>query len=123
MTESRVRAIRGATTVPANTREDIVSATHELMTELMQRNALVVDDVISVLFTTTPDLNAAFPATAARSAGFGSTPLMCAREIDVPGAKPLVIRVMMHVYTSRSRDEIDHVYLHDAVTLRNDVER
>ena len=88
---------------------------------MLQANEIDVDDVISVLFTTSPDLTAAFPAAAARGIGFQTVPLMCASEIDVPGAKPLCIRVMMHAYSSRRRDEIRHVYLNDAQNLRDDL--
>ena len=88
---------------------------------MMQRNGLEHDDVVSVLFTTSPDLRSAFPATGARGVGFGDVPLLCASEIDVPGAMARCIRVMMHVYTSRSRDELRHVYLRNAQALRDDL--
>jgi chorismate mutase len=116
-----VRALRGATTVAANDAEEIATATRELLTGILVSNDLDVDDVISVLFTTSPDLTAAFPATAARGIGFETVPLMCASEIDVPGAKRLCIRVMMHAYSSRSRAQIRHVYLRDAQNLRDDL--
>lgn len=123
MTNLIVVAIRGAITVEQNTRDDIVEATQELLSALVAQNDLDIDNVISVLFTTTPDLNAAFPATAARAVGFSATPLMCACEIDVPGAKSLVIRVMMHAYSATPKSKINHVYLRDAISLRDDVER
>jgi chorismate mutase len=116
-----VRAIRGATQVDANDRELLLEAAIELVTEVMTRNDLVVDDVISVFFTATPDLTAEFPAVAARKVGFGEVPLLCASEIDVPGALPRVVRLMAHVETDRSRDELRHVYLRGAVALRRDV--
>ena len=116
-----VRAIRGAVQVDANEREAIVAATAELVAEVMARNNLVTDDVISVLFTATPDLTAEFPALAARKAGFDNVPLLCAVEIDRPQAMPRVVRLMMHVETPEPHAEIRHVYLHGAQALRLDI--
>jgi chorismate mutase len=116
-----VRAIRGAVQVDANEREAIIEGAAELVAEVMSRNDLVTDDVISVLFTATPDLTAEFPALAARKIGFHDVPLLCATEIDMPGAMPRVIRLMMHVQTDRSRPEIRHVYLRGAKALRLDI--
>jgi chorismate mutase len=116
-----VRAIRGAVQVDANEREAIVEGTAELVAEVMSRNDLVTDDVISVLFTATPDLTAEFPALAARKAGFHDVPLVCATEIDVPAAMPRVIRLMMHVETPRPRPAIRHVYLRGAKAPRLDI--
>jgi chorismate mutase len=116
-----VRAIRGAVQVAANAREAILDATAELVTEVMTRNDLSTDDVISVIFTATPDLTAEFPALAARKIGFHEVPLLCATEIDVPGALPRVVRLLMHVDTARSRPEIQHVYLRGAAALRLDI--
>jgi len=116
-----VRAIRGAVQVDANEREAILEATAELVAEVLSRNDLTPDDVISVLFTATPDLTAEFPALAARKTGFHAVPLMCATEIPVPGAMPRVIRLMAHVETDRPRSEIQHVYLRGAVALRLDI--
>jgi len=121
MTNLLVRALRGATTVGANDAEEIAVATRELLGAMLESNEASVDDVISVLFTTSPDLTAAFPAAAARGIGFETVPLMCASEIDVPGAKKLCIRIMMHAYSSRARAEIRHVYLRDAQNLRDDL--
>lgn len=121
MTKLLVRAFRGATTVERNDAEDIAVATRELLTSMIEGNAIDLEDIISVFFTTSPDLNAAFPAAAARGIGFQTVPLMCASEIDVPGAKPLCIRVMMHAYSTRSRAEVRHVYLRDAQNLRDDL--
>ena len=121
MTNLLVRALRGATTVERNDAEDIAVATRELLTSMIEANEVDVQEIISVLFTTSPDLTAAFPAAAARGIGFQTVPLMCASEIDVPGAKPLCIRVMMHAYTARTRAEIRHVYLRDAQNLRDDL--
>jgi chorismate mutase len=116
-----VRAIRGAVQVDADEREAILEGTTELVSEVMSRNDLTPDDVISVLFTVTSDLRAEFPALAARKIGFGEVPLMCATEIPVPGALPRVVRLMAHVETDRSRREIQHVYLRGAAALRLDI--
>ena len=121
MTNSLVRGLRGATTVERNDAEAIAEATRELLSAMIQNNAIDLDDIVSVLFTTSPDLTAAFPAAAARGIGFQTVPLMCASEIDVPGAKKLCIRVMMHAYSTLTRDEIRHVYLRDAQNLRDDL--
>lgn len=116
-----VRAIRGAIQVDDDQREAILEATAELIAEVMSRNELTADDVISVLFTATPDLTAEFPALAARKTGFHAVPLMCATEIPVPGAMPRVVRLMAHVETDRPRSQIQHVYLRGAVALRLDI--
>ena len=116
-----VRAIRGAVQVDADEREAILEATAELVAEVLSRNDLTAEDVISVLFTATPDLTAEFPALAARKTGFHAVPLMCATEIPVPGAMPRVIRLMAHVETDRPRSEVQHVYLRGATALRLDI--
>jgi len=116
-----VRAIRGAVQVDANERADILEGTTELVSEVMTRNSLVPDDVISVVFTATPDLNAEVPALAARKIGFHDVPLLCASEIGVPGAMPRVVRLLMHVETDRPRSALEHVYLRGAVALRLDI--
>ena len=116
-----VRAIRGATQVDADDREQVLEATRELVTAVLERNELVHDDVISILFTATPDLRSEFPALAARELGFGDVPLMCATEIDVPHAMPRVLRLMAHVETDKPRPQIQHVYLRGAVALRRDI--
>lgn len=116
-----VLAIRGATQAEANVSADILEATGELVSELLTRNGLRPHDVISMLFTTTPDLNAAFPATAARHAGFQDVPLMCATEIAVPGAPERIVRLLAHVDVERPRSEVRHVYLRGAVQLRRDL--
>ncbi|HEY1971315.1 MAG TPA: chorismate mutase [Pseudonocardia sp.] len=118
-----VRAVRGATQVENNDRDEILDATAELVAEVLARNDLRSDDVISILFTATPDLTAEFPAYAARKMGLTDVPLLCATEIAVPGAMPRVLRLMAHVDTQRSRDEIRHVYLRGAVALRTDLPR
>jgi chorismate mutase len=116
-----VRAIRGAIQVAANDREAILDGTTELVTEVMNRNDLTADDVISVIFTASPDLTAEFPALAARKIGFHDVPLLCASEIDVPGALPRVVRLLMHVETPKPRSELQHVYLRGATALRLDI--
>ena len=116
-----VRAIRGATQVDADDREQVLEATRELVSTVLERNGLEHDDVISILFTATPDLVSEFPALAARELGMGDVPLMCASEIDVPHALPRVLRLMAHVETTRPRAAIQHVYLRGAVALRRDI--
>ena len=116
-----VRAIRGAVQVDANEREAILTGTAELVTEVMTRNQLTTADVISVLFSATADLNAEFPALAARKLGFQDVPLLCCAEIDMPGALPRVVRLMMHVETPAPRSAIQHVYLRGAAALRLDI--
>lgn len=117
----RVRAVRGATTVPEDTREEIVSATATLLEEMLARNEIERDDLVSIVFTATPDLRAEFPAAAARGIGISEVPLLCARELDVEGAMPLCIRVLMHAYTERDLRSLRHVYLGDARQLRTDL--
>jgi chorismate mutase len=116
-----VRAIRGATQVDADDRDAILEGPAELVTAVMTRNDLAPDDVISVLFTVTPDLTAEFPALAARKLGFHAVPLMCATEIPVKGAMPRVVRLMAHVETDRPREQIQHAYLRGAAALRVDI--
>ncbi|HLK00331.1 MAG TPA: chorismate mutase [Streptosporangiaceae bacterium] len=116
-----VRAIRGAVQIDGNDRDLILEGTAELVSEVMARNDLTTDDIISVLFTVTPDLTAEFPALAARKLGFHDVPLICANEIPVPGAMPRVVRLLAHVETSRPRSDIQHVYLRGTVALRQDI--
>jgi chorismate mutase len=117
----RLHALRGAITVPENTREEILGATTELMGELLERNHLDPADVVDCIFTMTDDLNAEFPAVAAREMGFDRVPLLCVREIDVPGAMPRVIRVLVQ-YHAGPGHEARHVYLREAKALRADLE-
>jgi chorismate mutase len=117
----RLFALRGANTVQQNTSDDILGATETLMREIMQRNDLTPADVVSCIFTVTEDLDAQFPAVAARQLGFDQVPLMCAREIPVPGALPNVIRVLMHYYADDDH-RAKHVYLGEARRLRMDLE-
>ena len=121
MTVALLRGLRGATTVAADTPELIAEATGELLRVIMERNALGHDDVVSIVFTTSPDLTSAFPAAGARAVGFGDVPLLCASEIDVPGAMTRCIRVLLHVYTTKERGELRHVYLRHAQALRDDL--
>ena len=116
-----VRGLRGATTVDADTVVQVTERSQELMRELLAKNGLAEDDIVSALFTTTADVTSIFPATAIREIGFGAVPLLCAAEIPVPGSMPRCIRVLLHVYTARARDEMHHVYLHGAQGLRDDL--
>jgi len=97
------------------------NAVTELLTEILERNSLTGDDLVSVLFTATPDIHSAFPASFARNIGLTDVPLICAQELDIVGALPLVIRVMAHVETNASRADIKHVYLRGAEVLRQDI--
>lgn len=117
----RLFALRGAITVERNDAEDILDATETLMREIVKRNDLSPSDVVSCLFTLTDDLNAQFPAVAARRIGFDQVPLMCAREVPVPGSLPRVIRVLMHYYAEPD-GAAKHVYLGEARKLRLDLE-
>jgi chorismate mutase len=117
----RLYALRGANSVRANEAEDILGATDELMRELMERNGLAPKDMVSCIFTLTDDLNAEFPAVAARRLGLDRVPLLNAREVPVPGSLPRVIRVLVHYYAAE--DHVPrHVYLGEARTLRADLE-
>jgi chorismate mutase len=116
----KLRALRGAITVEANDANAILGATEELLRAMLDRNGLEHDDIVSCLFTCTPDLNAEFPAVAARRIGMSDVPLMCAQEMDVYGQLPHVIRVMMHAYADPERKP-EHVYLRDATKLRLDL--
>jgi chorismate mutase len=114
-----LRALRGAITVDQNDADAILDATEELVRELIERNSLEPERMVSCIFTCTGDLNAAFPAEAARRLGLSSVPLLCAREIEVPGSLPRVIRVLVHCYAD---GEAKHVYLREAASLRRDLE-
>jgi chorismate mutase len=117
----QLRALRGAITVDENEAGAILSATEELMREVMRRNSLEPEHMVSCIFTCTDDLDAEFPAVAARHLGLSSVPLLCAREIDVPGALPRVIRLLLHCYADPA-SEARHVYLRDAESLRRDLQ-
>jgi chorismate mutase len=116
----RLIALRGANTVTENDAEAIIAATGELMHEILERNALAAEQLVSCIFTLTPDLDAEFPAVAARNMGLSAVPLLCAREIPVPGALPKVIRVLIHAYVEDGRSA-EHVYLGEAIKLRLDL--
>lgn len=118
-----VRAVRGATQIERDDRDELLEATTELLTTVLERNGLRPEDLISVVFTATPDLRSEFPAYAARQMGITDVPLLCASEIDVPGAMPRVLRLLAHVETARPRSEIRHVYLRGAAALRTDLPR
>jgi chorismate mutase len=116
------RGIRGATTVESNSREAIVAAAEELLHELIRRNDVRTEDVASAYFTTTKDLDAEFPAVAARNGlGWTNVALMCGHEMDVPGSLRMCLRILLHVNTERSQEEICHVYLRGAAVLRPDL--
>jgi len=117
-----VRGIRGAISVDADDPEQIRDATRELIEAVLQRNQIAdFDDVISAVFTTTPDLVSCFPAEAARHIGMTTVPLLCAAEIPVAGAMPLCIRILLHVNSDRKPAEVEHVYLREAAKLRPDM--
>ena len=117
----RLYALRGATTVAENDAGAILGATDELMHAILERNALAPEDLVSCIFTLTEDLDAEFPAVAARNLGFSQVPLLCAREVPVPGSMPRIIRVLMH-YHAPDAHRPRHVYLGDARNLRSDIE-
>ena len=116
-----IRAIRGAIQVPANSAADIASGVQELISAILEANSLTPIEVVSVFFTSTVDLNAAFPAAACREMGFANVPLIGSVEVDVPGALDRTIRAMLHVETTATPDQITHVYLHGAAALRRDI--
>jgi len=119
--ESRVRAIRGATTLDVDERAHVLARTGELVAAMLARNVLDEGDLISIVFTATDDVHSAFPAEAAREAGITHVPLLCARELEVDGSIARCIRVLMHAYTTRSVTDLRHVYLHGARQLRTDL--
>jgi chorismate mutase len=116
-----VRAVRGAVQVDVDEREEVLARTRDLVSEVVRANDLTLDDFISVIFTSTADLVSEFPAVAARELGMGDVPLMCARELEIAGSMPRVIRLMAHVETTRTRSEVKHVYLNGAQALRRDI--
>ena len=118
-----VRAVRGATQLDTDTREHMLDRVAELVRTVTEANGLAVHDFISIIFTATSDLNSEFPAYAARQLGFDDVPLICARELEIAGSMPRVVRLMAHVETQLQRDEVTHVYLHGAAALRRDLAR
>ena len=119
--DSRLRALRGATTVPEDRPEEIVAATSELLREMLERNGVAHDDLVSMVFTSTPDLVSEYPAAGARAIGISDIPLLCSTEIAVPGGVPRCIRVLVHLYTEQDYASLRHVYLGDARQLRTDL--
>jgi chorismate mutase len=118
-----VRAVRGATQLDDDDRDQMLERVSEMVLDVMASNGLSVDDFISVIFTATSDLVSEFPAYAARQLGFGEVPLICARELEIAGSMPRVVRMMAHVETDLPRADITHVYLHGAAALRSDLTR
>lgn len=118
-----MRGIRGAITVEENNAEQIQDATQELLREILEENSLSTEDIVSAIFTVTPDLDAAFPASSARKMGWDRVPMLDSNEIPVPGAIPHCIRVLLHVETSLSQKEIQHIYLREALNLRKDLKK
>lgn len=116
-----VRALRGATTIDVDTEEQIHERVQALLREMLERNGVDKDELISIVFTATDDVRSMFPAAAARAAGLGDVPLLCARELDVKSGTPMCIRVLIHMNTERARHELHHVYLEGARGLRDDL--
>jgi chorismate mutase len=116
-----VRALRGAITIENNIISEVIDETKELLHELINKNDICIDDVISIIFTVTKDIDAAFPAVAARQLGWGEVPLMCMSEIDVEGSLKKCIRILMHINTDKKNKEMKHVYLKGATVLRPDL--
>ncbi|HVH53246.1 MAG TPA: chorismate mutase [Actinomycetota bacterium] len=121
MADAKVRAARGAIRVAEDAAGSVLSATERLLSAMLEQNGVAGSDIVSVFFTATDDLRSAFPAEAARRMGLGHVPLLCAREIPVDGAMPMVVRVLMHFYTDRLPDRVAHTYLDGAETLRDDL--
>ncbi|MFO0921620.1 MAG: chorismate mutase [Pirellulales bacterium] len=117
------RGVRGATTVEANSRDAILKATRQLLALMIRRNAIEPTDVASAIFTLTKDLNAEFPALAARQMGWLEVPLLCGYELEVPGSLGKCVRILVHWNTEKTQKEIQHVYIHDAVALRPDLSK
>ena len=117
----KVRAARGAIVVGRDDADTLLEATSRLLQEMIARNVIALDDLVSILFTVTDDLRSAFPAEGARRIGLGGVPLLCAREIPVEGSMPSVVRVLMHFHTGSAMAEIVHVYLDGAESLRDDL--
>ena len=116
-----LRALRGATTLDVDDADHLRQRVVALLEEMLQRNDVDHDDLVSIIFTATDDVHSMFPATAARTVGLGDVPLLCARELDITGGTPLCVRVLMHLTSERSRAELHHVYLEGAKALRDDL--
>lgn len=121
MTTRTLRALRGATTLDADTRDQVMERTAHLVQTMMERNQIVKEDLVSVIFTATDDIRSEFPAVAARAIGISDVPLLCTRELDIEGAVSLCVRVLMHLYTDRAPADLRHVYLEGARPLRTDL--
>jgi chorismate mutase len=119
----RCRGVRGATTIAANTHDEILKGTRQLLALMIRANGIEPEDVASVLFSTTTDIDAEFPALAARQLGWLDVPLLCSHEMAVPGSLPMCIRVMIHWNTSKPQNEIEHIYVRDAKRLRPDLSK
>lgn len=117
----RIWAIRGAVTLESDTRVQVQEKTQRLVKEMLARNDVHHDDLVSIIFTATDDVTSEFPAAAARALGLGDVPLLCARELGISHGMPLCVRVLMHLYSERRRDELHHVYLEGARGLRDDL--
>jgi chorismate mutase len=117
------RGVRGATTVTANSREAILTATRQMLALMVRRNEMVTTDIASAIFTVTKDINAEFPALAARQLGWLEVPLLCGYEIEVPNSLTMCVRVLVHWNTSKAQADVQHVYIHDAVRLRPDLSK
>ena len=116
-----VRAVRGAVQLDRDERTHLLESVEELLAEILQQNSLTLDALISVIFTSTPDLVSEFPAVAARRLGMGDIPLMCAQELAIAGSLPRIVRVMAHIETDLTREQVRHVYLRGAAALRRDI--
>lgn len=117
----QVRGIRGATTISEDQPEEVLQATRELLQQMQKENAFAVEEIASALFTVTADIRSAFPAAAARTIGWDRVPLLCFQEIEVPDSLPLCIRILLHVNSEKSQQEIKHIYLKEARSLRSDL--
>ncbi|MPZ72495.1 MAG: chorismate mutase [Nitriliruptorales bacterium] len=120
---SRLVALRGATTLDEDSRQEVMSRTTEMLSALLERNGLAASDIVSLLFTATDDIRSEFPAAAVREAGISDVPMLCARELGIEGGSniPLCVRVLAHVYSTRGRGDLRHAYLRDARQLRSDL--
>jgi chorismate mutase len=116
-----VRAIRGAVQLDEDGRDHLLASVDELIREILAQNELATDDLVSMIFTATPDLHSEFPALAARQLGIGDVPLLCAQELDIDGSMPRVIRVLVHAETDLAKTDVRHVYLRGAAALRRDL--
>jgi chorismate mutase len=119
--EHRLLALRGAITLEADTKDEVSEKTQWLVKEMLARNEVNHEDLVSIIFTATDDVTSEFPAAAARALGLGDVPLLCARELGIAHGMPLCVRVLMHLYSERRRDELHHVYLEGARNLRDDL--